>query len=86
MIRFMGEDGVDVPLWDDEGLMFSTSDEMLAAFGPLGLSATLLADVVAWARDWQARSSAPDHDAEAARLIRQLRGELGGGFQIVYQP
>lgn len=86
MIRFMGEDGVDVPLWDDEGLMFGSPDELLEAFGPLGLSAALVSDVVTWARDWQTRSNTPGHDAEAARLIRQLKTELGGGLRIVYQP
>jgi hypothetical protein len=86
VIRFMGEEGVDVPLWGDEGLIYSDSEEFTAALGPFGLSRELAADVVTWARDWQTQSGLPEHDAEAARLIRRLRAELGHGFPIVYKP
>jgi hypothetical protein len=48
----MGECSVDVPLWGDGGLLYGTSEEFVEALGPLGLSAGLAEDVVAWARDW----------------------------------
>jgi len=86
VIRFMGDHTVDVPLWDDEGLMFATPEELLQAWGPLGLSAGLVADMVTWARDWQTRSGEPDQDAQAARVVRRLKGELGHGVGVVYQP
>ena len=85
-IRFMGEHDVDVPLWDDDGLMFATREELLNTFGPLGLSPGLAKDVVACAQDWQTHSGEPEHDARAARLVRQLRGELGHGVAVVYYP
>jgi hypothetical protein len=86
MIRFMGEDTVDVPLWGDRGLMFSTPEECLEAFGPLGLTAELVTQIVAWARAWQTDSDTPEHDAEAVRLVRQLATELEGVYQIAYVP
>lgn len=86
VIRFMGEDSVDVPLWDDDGVMFATPEDLLQAFGPLGLSAGLVADIVTWAREWQTRSGDPEHDAQAARLVRRLRADFGYGVGIVYQP
>jgi len=43
----MGEHTVGVPLWDDDGLMFATSEEFIKALGPLGLSPGLAADIVA---------------------------------------
>ncbi len=85
VIRFMGEHTVDVPLWDDEGLMFATPEEALEALGPVGLSDGLVSEMVTWAQDWQTRSGKPDHDAEAARLVRRLKGELGHGVGVVYQ-
>lgn len=41
-IRLMGEDSVDVPLWDDDGLMFTTAEELLEAYSLLGLSVELV--------------------------------------------
>ncbi len=85
-IRLMGEDSVDGPLWDDDGLMFTTAEELLEAYSLLGLSVELVAALVSWAREWPTRSGEPAHDAEAARLVRQLRVELGHGVGIVYKP
>ena len=82
----MGEYSVDVPLWGDEGLLHDTSEEFIEALGPFGLSAGLAEEVVAWARDWESSSGLSEHDAQAARLIRRLKAELGQGFPIVYQP
>ena len=83
MIRFMGEHTVYVPLWDDEGLMFNTPDDLVQA---LDLSPDLVAEMVAWAREWQTRSGDPDHDAQAARLVRRIKSELDHEVRIVYQP
>ena len=83
MIRFMGEHTVDVPLWDDDGLMFNTPEELTRE---LDLSPVLVADVVLWAREWQTHSGAPEHDAEAARLVRRLRRELNDEVKVVYHP
>lgn len=82
-IRLMGEDSVDVPLWDDEGLMFDAPDEVTRE---LGVSADLVADLVAWAGEWQARSGEPDHDAAAAVLVRRLDRELDFRYTFVYKP
>ena len=79
----MGEHTVDVPLWDDEGLMFSTPAELTQA---LNLSAELVADIVAWADEWQVRADTPDHDAWAAQLVRRLARELNYEVSIVYKP
>jgi hypothetical protein len=86
VIRFTGEYAVDVPLWDDDGLMYATPSEFAEGLGPIGLSGELVAEVVTWSREWESRSGEPEHDAQAARLIRRLRAELGHGVQIVYQP
>jgi hypothetical protein len=82
----MGEYSVDVPLWGDEGLICGTFEEFVDALRPFGLSADLADDVVAWAPAWESSSGLPEHDAQAARLIRRLKAELGHGFPIVYQP
>ena len=79
----MGEHSVDVPLWDDEGLLFASPEEFVQA---LGGSAGLVADIVTWARAWQTRSGRPTYDAEAAQFVRRIRGELGDGVRIVYWP
>lgn len=79
----MGEDSVAVPLWSDDGLMFAVPDELVRE---LGVSADLASDIVTWAREWQVRSAAPDHDAQAARLVRRLGRELNYRFEFVYKP
>ncbi len=86
VIRFMGEHTVDVPLWDDDGLMFAAPEEFMQGLGPVGLTAGLVADIVTWAREWETQSGEADHDAQAARLVRRLRSELGNGVGVVYQP
>jgi hypothetical protein len=83
MIRFMGEVTVDVPLWDDDGLMFNTPEDLARAFD---LSDDLVAEIVTWAREWQTNSGEPDHDAEAARLVRRIKRELNDEVGLVYQP
>jgi hypothetical protein len=81
-IRFMAEDSVDVPLWDEDGLIFVDGEELI---GEWGISQVLADEVVAWGRAAQAGES-PELDAEAARLIRCLNKELEHRFHIVYKP
>lgn len=83
MIRFMGDHTIDVPLWDDEGLMFETPEDLVQSWD---LSAELVADVVTWAREWQTRAGQPDHDAQAARLVRRMNRELNHEVSVVYKP
>lgn len=82
-VRLMGEHTVEVPLWRDGGLMFAAPESLISH---LGVSAELAADLVTWADAWLTRSGEPDHDAEAAALIRRLREEIGHRYNFVYQP
>lgn len=81
-IRLMGDEDVDVPLWAGE-LMFNDAEELIAA---LEVSPELAADLVGWARRWHTRSGQPDHDAEAAALVRLLSRELGHRYHFVFKP
>jgi hypothetical protein len=83
MVRFMGEHTVDVPLWDERGLMFNTREELVQAWD---LSDDLVSDIVKWAREWQSRAGQPDHDAQAARLVRRINHERKNEVQVVYKP
>ena len=79
----MGEHTVDVPLWDEGGLMFNDADELLREFG---VSAELAEDIVAWADAWHSRSGEPDHDAAASTLVRRLNEELSYRYRFVFKP
>ena len=92
VIRFrMPEDDVDLPLWDDEGLMPWESELLEAG---LGLSADLIADVKAWGVAWNASPRANDPAgegresrrerlaAEAALLVDRMSGELKDGLRV----
>ena len=81
-IRFMAEEGVVVPLWGDDGLIFGDGEELIREWG---ISEALADALVAWGQASQAGDSA-ELDAEAARLIRALNKELGYRFPIVYKP
>jgi hypothetical protein len=82
-IRFMGEDSVVVPLWGQDGLLVAVPDELVQE---LRASTALTADIVAWAHQWQRHSGEPDHDAQAARLVRRLSEELDNRYEIVFEP
>ncbi|MCL8026026.1 hypothetical protein [Nocardioides bruguierae] len=82
LIRFMSEDGVDVPLWSEDGLIFVDGDELVREWS---VSQELASDIVEWGRASQGPATARI-DAEAARLIRLLQHELDYRFRIVYQP
>jgi len=79
-IRFMGEHSVDVPLWDENGLMFDTGEELIRE---LGVSVDLATEIVAWADQWQARSGEPGHDAAGKALARRLQQELSDRYRVI---
>ena len=81
-IRFMGEHTVEVPLWDDNGLIFDTGEEMIREFG-VGID--LAAEIMAWADQWHTRSGQPDHDAAGEALARRLQQELANRYTVVYK-
>jgi hypothetical protein len=84
VIRLMGEHTVSVPLWSDEdGLMFSEPEELIEEFG---VSSDLAADLEAWGIAWEKQAGQPEHDAEAARLVRRLDEELDNHYLFVYWP
>lgn len=95
IIRFMPEDTVSVPLWDDSGLLPHEPEWLHRA---LGLSPGLVADLAAWGDDWNApnrgeRFSDAEHlaraqrlNAEAQVLVERLRAELPEGYTVVYLP
>ncbi len=83
VIRLMGDHTVAVPLWSDDGLMFDEPEEVVAAFG---VTAELAADLVRWASAWDTRAGRPEHDAEAAQLVRRLNRELDHRYTVVYKP
>lgn len=82
LIRFMSQDGVDVPLWSEEGLIFVDGQELVREWG---VSQELATDVVRWGRASQGPATA-ELDAQAAELVRRLRRELQRRFRILYQP
>jgi len=71
-----------VPLWGEGGLIFNDGDELAREWG---VSAALVADIVAWGIAWQTSSGQPDHDAEGARLVRRLDHEVDHRFRIVFK-
>ena len=82
-LRFMAEEGVDIPLWGDEGLIFDGPEELVRAWG---VKAGLADEIVAWSRTSQRTGTSPHLDAKAARLIRLLVADLPFRLPIVYQP
>ncbi len=95
VIRFMPEDSVSVPLWDEEGLLSEEPEWLNRA---LGLSPELVADLAAWGDDWNAPHRGEKFAVEALRardrrlaagalvLVERLRSELPEGFTVVYVP
>ncbi len=83
LIRLMGEHEVDVPLWAEGGLIFNDGEELAREWG---VSAALVADIVAWGIAWQTSAGQTDHNAEGARLVRRLDHEVDHRFRIVFKP
>ena len=67
----------------ETGLLYAGPESLVS---DLGISPELASDLVAWAEAWQTASGQPDHDAEAAALVRRLRLETEHRFHFVYQP
>ena len=82
LIRLMGEHEVDVPLWGEDGLIFNDGDELAREWG---VSAALVADIVAWGIAWQTAAGQADHNAEGARLVLRLDREVDHRFRIVFK-
>ena len=92
VLRFMGDHGVDMPLWDEEGPLPNDpswlSDE-------LGLSRELIGDLAAWAADWETSSSEDpvrpsewvaqraEHAERGSRLFERLRSEAPEHLEVV---
>lgn len=87
----MGEYGVSMPLWDEGGPVPDDPDWLERE---LGLSRDLVADLAAWAADWDVPTSDPtsrqawvsrraQHKAEAQRLFTRLQDEILPRFTAV---
>lgn len=92
VVRFrMPEEDVDLPLWDDNGLLPEESELLQAG---LGLSPALIADIKAWGVAWNAnrRPQGPLREgrvasrkrlaAESAVLVDRMGGELRDGLHV----
>ena len=77
----MGDHGVEVPLWDEDGLMFSTGEELSRH---LGVGSDLAAEIVAWADQWQRRAGQPEHTATGFALAHRLQHHLAD-YAVVYK-
>lgn len=82
-IRLMGDHTVQIPLWGEVGLLYAGAEALMF---DLGVSHQLASDLAGWGNAWQTCSAQPEHDAEAAALIRRLRNETGNRYAFVYQP
>ena len=87
VIRFrMPEPEVDLPLWDDGGLL-PEEPELLEA--GLGVTADLVEELTSWGAAWNARHRVSDSEAQeerlrdqAASLVEKVRRQLRDGLQI----
>lgn len=82
-IRLMGEHCVEIPLWGEDGLLFSGAEELVEHWD---LSADLVSDLREWADAWLDHSEEPSHDDAAVRLVRRLADELDHRYDIVFKP
>jgi len=89
-IRLMCDHGVAMPLWDEDGLLPEDTDWIERE---LGLSRSLIADLTAWAADWDAQTNESgerqawldrrtEHEAEAHRLFARLQSEISPRFAV----
>ncbi|MGZ8738320.1 MAG: hypothetical protein ACXWXO_16140 [Nocardioides sp.] len=86
-IRLMCDYGGGIPLWDEEGGL-SEDPEYLER--ELGLSRELVADLIAWSREWDIRGSdrvswqsqRDRHDEVGRRLLHRVRDEILPGFTV----
>ena len=96
VIRFMWDYTVQVPLWDEEGLL---PEEPTWLRGELGLSDELIETLTRWGNDMTgADATLPDGPPERHReaydeldrrarvLVERLRREVGARYEVVYVP
>ena len=81
-LRIMWDEGAG-PLWGEEGLLPGDPDWLHRA---LGLSDSLIADLLAWVRDMDAarergQSQAP-LNSRALELSERLQAEVGSRFEV----
>jgi hypothetical protein len=81
-LRIMWDEGAG-PLWGDEGLLPNDPEWLRRA---LGLSDSLITDLLAWVRDMDAarergQSQAPLHH-RALQLSERLQTEVGSRFRV----
>jgi hypothetical protein len=90
-IRFMCDYGVTMPLWDRAGPL---PDDPAYLERELGISRELVAELSAWAADWDLDTTdptqtqawwdrRPQHGAEAHRLFGRLQAEIAPRFSVV---
>jgi hypothetical protein len=82
VIRFrMPEDDVDLPLWDDDGLLPWETEILQAG---LGVSRELIGDIKTWGVTWNAQPTAGRDRlvAEAGVLVERMRSELKDGLRV----
>lgn len=90
VIRFMWDYGVEVPLWDGDGLVAEEPEWLRRA---LGLSDPLIEDLSAWGRAMNdldgpggTEQAYRDLDRQARELVPRLQQEVGSRFTIRYKP
>lgn len=91
-IRFMWDYGVQVPLWDREGLLPEEPEWLRQV---LQLSDELIADMTAWGRYMNRLDGEPslrtdgawaEMDRQGHALADRLQVELGSRHAVVYRP
>jgi hypothetical protein len=92
VIRLMWDYGVELPLWDADGLLPEEADWLRQA---LGLSDRLIDDLRAWGLEMERLDAEPRQRTEDAHEVMKLRGqelalrlqqEVGSRFRINYRP
>ncbi|MDN4173125.1 hypothetical protein QWY28_09245 [Nocardioides sp. SOB77] len=91
-LRFFWDYGVQVPLWDDHGLL---DDDPAWLREALGLGDALVADLAAWGERMGHLDAHPEMrteeayaglDRQARALVERLRAELDARFTVTYEP
>ena len=85
-LRIMWDEGAG-PLWGDEGLLPDDPNWLRQA---LGLSDSLIADLLAWVRDMDAARDRGQSQAllnpQALQLADRLQTEVGSRFRVRFHP
>lgn len=94
VVTFMWDEGVTVPLWDDEGLLPDEPEWLRRA---LGASDELVSAITAWGEDMRETVSATmskedfhlarrELDVRARALVESLRREIRAPLRVAYRP